>query len=216
MAEGGSDTDTDTAADAESETEGSAPARTGRRARPIFLLVGVVLAAALGVGLFTTVGTGGPGGGRPVAGDAVPSFTLSRVGGGGTVGVPADGGGNGKPAILLFYASWCTPCQAEVPAIAATYRHQQAHHSRLATTVALLGVVGSDPTPTAVAFDRRSGVTFPSGADKNYTVTEGLFYFSGLPETVFVSGTGTIAAEHYGPISTTQFVRWQRRLLHGG
>jgi hypothetical protein len=77
-------------------------------------------------------------------------------------------------------------------------------------------VVGSDPTATALRFIRRSGVTFPSGADRNYTVTEGLFYFSGLPETVFVSATGTIAHVQYGPISTTTFVRWEHRLAQGG
>lgn len=186
-----------------------------RRARPVFLAVGIVLAVALGIGLFTTVGTGRTGG-RPVAGDQVPSFSLPRVGGGVAVGVPADGGGNGKPAILLFFASWCKPCQAEVPAIAATYHRQQVRHSLLASKVALIGVVGSDPTATALRFIRRSGVTFPSGADRNYTVTEGLFYFSGLPETVIVSATGTIAYVHYGPISTATFVRWEHRLVQGG
>jgi thiol-disulfide isomerase/thioredoxin len=177
--------------------------------------MGVILAVALGVGLFTGVGTG-KSGGRPVAGDPVPSFSLPQVGGGASVSVPSDGGGNGRPAILLFFASWCRPCQAEVPAIAATYHRQQLRHSRLATTVALIGVVGNDPTATALRFIRRSGVTFPAGADKTYTVTDGLFYFTGLPETVFVSGTGTIAAVHYGALSTATFVRWQRRLLQGG
>lgn len=191
------------------------PARRGRRPRPVFLAIGLVLAAALGVGLFTQVGTG-KAGGRPAAGDPVPSFTLARLGGGGTVGVPADGGGGGKPAVLLFYASWCQPCQAEVPAIAATYRHEQRAHSRLATTVALLGVVGNDPTATAERFVRQSGVTFPSGADKHFTVTDGLFYFTALPESVFVTGTGTIAHIHYGALSDAAFVRWQRRLLNGG
>jgi cytochrome c biogenesis protein CcmG/thiol:disulfide interchange protein DsbE len=192
-----------------------APGGRGRRARPIFLVMGVILAVALGVGLFTGVGTG-KSGGRPVAGDPVPSFSLPQVGGGASVSVPSDGGGNGRPAILLFFASWCRPCQAEVPAIAATYHRQQLRHSRLATTVALIGVVGNDPTATALRFIRRSGVTFPAGADKTYTVTDGLFYFTGLPETVFVSGTGTIAAVHYGALSTATFVRWQRRLLQGG
>ncbi|MGH9090759.1 MAG: TlpA family protein disulfide reductase [Acidimicrobiales bacterium] len=194
-------------------SRGDAP--RGRRPRPVFLVIGVVLAVALGIGLFTGVGTGGSGG-RPVAGDPVPSFSLSRVGGGGTMGVPADGGGGGKPAVLLFYASWCQPCQAEVPAIAATYRREQRQHSRLASTVALLGVVGSDPTATAERFMRQSGVTFPSGADKRFTVTDGLFYFTGLPETVFVTGTGSIAYIHYGALSTAQFVQWQHRLLDGG
>jgi len=196
-------------------TDGSPSDRPRRRARPVFLVVGIVLAVALGIGLFTGVGTG-KSGGRPVPGDPVPSFSLPKVGGGASVGVPSDGGGNGRPAILLFFASWCEPCQAEVPAIASTYHRQQVRHSRLATTVALIGVVGSDPTATALRFMRRSGVTFPSGADKDFTVTRGLFYFTGLPETVFVSATGTIATVHYGAISTTTFVRWQHRLLQGG
>jgi thiol-disulfide isomerase/thioredoxin len=186
-----------------------------RRARPVFLVVGIVLAVALGIGLFTGVGTG-KSGGRPMAGDPVPSFSLAQVGGGASVGVPSDGGGNGRPAILLFFASWCQPCQAEVPAIAATYHREQVRHSRLATTVALIGVVGNDPTATALQFMRQSGVTFPSGADKNYTVTLRLFEFTGLPETVFVSATGTIAEVNYGAISTATFVRWQHRLLQGG
>lgn len=181
----------------------------------MFLLVGVVVAVALAIGLFTGIGTGG-GGGKPVAGGQVPTFSLPRLGGGGTVGVAGDGGGNGTPAILVFFASWCEPCQAEIPMIAATHRQQVAAHSPLAK-VAIIGVDGSDPTANAQAFVRRSGVTFPVGADRNYTVTQGKFYFTGLPAVVYVNGNGVIAALHEGPIeSRAQLVAWQSRLLHGG
>lgn len=61
-----------------------------------------------------------------------------------------------------------------------------------------------------------SGVTFPVGADRRYTVTEGLFYFTGLPEAVFVNGDGSIAAIHYGALTPAQLVQWQQRLLTGG
>jgi cytochrome c biogenesis protein CcmG, thiol:disulfide interchange protein DsbE len=185
-----------------------------RRPRPVFLLVGVVLAIALGIGLFTGIGTGRSAG-RPQAGGSVPTFTLPRLGGGPAVGVPADGGGNGHPAVLLFFASWCVPCQAEVPAIAAAYHHQQAEGSPLAK-VALIGIAGSDPTSTARRFVRQSGVTFPVGADRTFAVTEGLFYFTDLPEAVFVNGDGVIAAVHYGAISTAALVQWEQRLLSGG
>ncbi len=126
-------------------------------------MIGLVLAVALGIGLFTGVGTGGSGG-RPAAGDPVPAFSLARVGGGGTVGVPADGGGNGRPAVLLFFASWCEPCQAEMPALAAAYRHQQRQHSRLPPQVALhRGGRAATPQPQRERFVRPSGVTFPVG-----------------------------------------------------
>lgn len=186
--------------------------REARRPRPVFLLVGVVVAVALGIGLFTGVGTGkNHSSGRPQAGDQVPTFSLPNLRGGAPVGVPADGGGSGRPAVVLFFASWCGPCQKEVPVLAAAYHRQQATKSPLAK-VALIGVAGSDPTATALRFIRRSGVTFPVGADKTYKVTEGLFYFSSLPEAVFVNGDGVVAAVHYGALSKAELVQWETRL----
>jgi thiol-disulfide isomerase/thioredoxin len=189
------------------------PAR--RRPRPVFLILGLVLAGALAVGLFTGVGTGGTGGGpgsRPVAGSTVPAFSLPRLGGGQPVGVPADGAGGGRPAILVFFASWCTDCATEIPRLAALYRHQQAAHSPLAR-VALIGIDGADPRGAALAFVHRSGVTFPVGVDPTYDVTEGKFYFVGLPDAVCVRGDGTIAAVEVGPVSAAAFTSWERRLL---
>lgn len=209
------ETDADTGAVAPDPTPGVPPGPPARtRPRPVFLLVGVVLAGILAVFLFTDVGTGSTAG-PPTKGSPVPAFSLPRVGGSGRVGVPADGGGNGHPAILLFFASWCGPCQKEIPALARTYRGQQAAKSRLAG-VRLVGVDGSDPTPDAVTFIRSAGISFPVGADMSYRVTQGLFEFAGLPESVFVDGNGTIAGIHLGPLSTGAFVRWERTLLAGG
>ena len=144
----------------------------------------------------------------------VPTFLLPRVGGGGDVGVPVDGGGHGRPAILLFFASWCSPCQKEIPAIARLYGRQHSGPSKL-NAVAVVGIDGSDPTTNALSFMRSSGVTFPVGADAVYAVTQGKFGFSGLPESVFVRGNGTIAAVHYGAIGTAAFVSWEKKLAGG-
>jgi thiol-disulfide isomerase/thioredoxin len=117
--------------------------------------------------------------------------------------------------VLLFFASWCGPCQTEIPNLAAVYHHQQADHSPLAR-VALVGIDGDDGTSAAEHFVHTSGVTFPVGVDRSYAVTEGLFYFTGLPEAVFVNKDGSIAAIHYGALSSSQLTQWEQRLLTSG
>jgi peroxiredoxin len=171
----------------------------------VFLLVGIVLATALGVGLFTSLGT--PRGGVPAVGSVAPSFSLSLLGHHGTVGTPSDGGGAGKPVVLVFFASWCPPCRTEMPALAAAYDQQGATHR-----VSLIGVDGMDPTGDAKAFIARSHVTFPVAVDPDYRVTEGLYYFVGDPDAVFINGDGTIAHIVRGPITRAQLVTWERRL----
>jgi len=159
----------------------------------------------------TASGTTVAGAGRPVPRFALPALGAAKK----KVGVPVDGGGGGRPAILLFFASWCPPCRRELPALAATYRQQQNEHSRLAK-VAVIGIDANDPTSNALAFVRSSGVTFPVGADVSFSVTQTLFDFSHLPESVFVAGNGTIAGIHLGPLSSSRFTSWERTLLADG
>ncbi len=175
-----------------------------RRPRIRFLVVGLLLAVGLGVGLFTS--TGAPRQATPGVGSVAPSFSLSALGGGSQVGTPADGGGDGRPAVLLFFASWCAPCQSEVPAIAAAYRSQRHHR------VPVIGVDGMDPTDQALAFAHRSGVTFPVAADSDYTVTEGLYGFDGDPDAVFINAQGRIEHIVHGPITRSELLTWERRL----
>jgi cytochrome c biogenesis protein CcmG, thiol:disulfide interchange protein DsbE len=183
------------------------------RPRLMFLVIGLIVAAVLAIGLFTSFGSSaGPG--RPTVGSAAPSFTLPRLGATGTVGTPADGGGRGRPAVLVFFASWCGPCQAEMPSLAAADRQQQAAGGPLAG-VRLLGVDSIDPTGSALAFVHKSGVGFPVGADRKGTVTSGLYYFTGDPEAVFISSDGKIVHITYGPVSVAQLQHWEHQLVAG-
>lgn len=200
-------------ATADQHPSGPAGGDPGRRPRPQFLLLGVILAALVAVVLFGVVGSGtGSSGGRPQAGSPVPAFTLANLRGGGRVGVPGDGGGGGRPAILLFFASWCGPCQQEVPALARAERRQHQDRSPLAK-VSMIGVDVSDPRSSALAFVSKAKVTFPVGVDSTYAVASGLFGFTNLPESVFVEGNGTIAGVHLGALSPSALVSWEHRLL---
>ena len=182
------------------------------RPRKIFLLIGTVLAAALAVGLFTGVGTHSSSPGRPQVGDQAPDFSLPRLGGAGTVGTPGTGGGNGTPAVLLFFGNWCPQCHAELPPLAAAVRAQQRQGGPLAK-VAVIGVDSLDHRSGALAFTRSSGVTFPVAFDPVAAVTNGLYYFPADPEAVFIGRDGRITAVRYGPLSPAAFTRLEQRLV---
>src|ERR1039458_2430434 len=77
---------------------------------------------------------------------------------------------------------------------------------------AVIGVDGNDPTGDALKFAHESGVTFPVAVDPYYQVTEGLYYFSGDPDAVFINGNGTIEHIVRGPITRSELVTWERRL----
>lgn len=125
-------------------------------------------------------------------GQPVPTFSLPNLMGPGTVGVPENGGGNGKAAVLVFFASWCGPCQKEMPSLAA------AVNEGAAGKAAVIGIDGADQPAAAIAFVQKNDITFPVGADSLYSVTSGKFGFAGLPETVFVNAKGIVTEIHFG------------------
>lgn len=164
------------------------------------LVIGAVIAlvvALLGIGSLllgahSNATTTASSGNLVTVGSRVPSFSLPALTGGGTVGVPADGGGNGRGAVLVFFASWCGPCQREMPALAAAVK------DGVAGKVAVLGIDGQDTAAAARAFVTKTGISFPVGRDDVFAVTSGKFGFPGLPYTVFVNPKGIVTAVHPG------------------
>jgi peroxiredoxin len=191
-----------------------------RKPRKVFLLVGIVLAVVLGVFLFTGLGTsqGSGSGGAPHEGGPVPSFSRENVGptGGAKVAVPADGGGSGTPAVLLFFGNWCPSCHQELPPLAAAVRAQEKTRGRL-SHIRVIGVDSEDSASSAKLFIQSAGVTFPVASDPDITVTSGLFSFEGDPYAVFVKGDGTIAKIVRGAVLTpSSFTADERALIPSG
>ena len=197
---------------------GTAPHTAPRRPRKVFLVVGLVLAVGLGIGLFTSVGTSQSSSGGAYAGGPVPTFSASNVGpsGPGRVAVPTDGGGNGTPAVLLFFGSWCSSCQAELPPLTATVRRQEAAGGAL-SRIHVIGVDTLDSPSDAHNFIAKEGVTFPVAFDPEAAITQTAFHFQGDPYTVFVRGDGTIAKVVPGAVLTpTSFTADERALIPSG
>ena len=202
------------AAAAPTPSPGPAP----RKPRKIFLVVGLVLAAALGIGLFTSVGTNQKSSGGAYQGGRVPSFSAHNLGASGPseVEVPSDGGGHGTPAVLLFFGSWCSSCQAELPPLAATVERQKAAPGALAR-IPVIGVDTLDSPANARAFIAKEGVTFPVAFDPDAAITQTDFHFVGDPYTVFVRGDGTIARIVAGAqLTPASFTADERSLIPSG
>ncbi len=100
-------------------------------------------------------------------------------------------GASGRPALVVFRASWCGPCAREAPALERFYL-SPAGHDRL------VGVDWSDALSGARSFIRRYSWTFPNVRDAEGTVGDE-YHLAGLPTTFVLDSRGRIRQVLRGP-----------------
>ncbi|HEY1094697.1 MAG TPA: TlpA disulfide reductase family protein [Glycomyces sp.] len=94
-------------------------------------------------------------------------------------------GPNGKPLVVVLWATWCGPCREEAPEVQAFY---ETHGDR----VDVLGVDTADLREDARWFAEDYGMTFPSVFDPEEAVRIGLGV-PALPGIALVNPDGTVA-----------------------
>lgn len=90
----------------------------------------------------------------------------------------------GRPVVLNFWATWCGPCQRELPAL-------QAAAERYGDRVLIVGIDQGEEAATVQAYVDELGLTFPIPMDSEFTVSE-LYNVRGLPTTFFIDSEGVI------------------------
>lgn len=131
------------------------------------------------------------------AGEAdLPDVELPCLGGGSSGALAAVEG----PAIINFWASNCSPCVKEMPAL-------EDFHQQYGDQVPVIGVDFLDTYPgAALDLAKRTGATYPSYADPCGDLQESDLIVSGLPTFVFVLEDGSIAIETGGLDSVAEVV----------
>jgi len=167
-------------------------ARALRSSRLVLAASAVAAAAVALIVIGATVGSGAPA--RHNLGRA-KNFTL------GVLGHPSRQlslrSMAGRPVIVNFFASWCTPCQKETPLIARFYRAGRGH-------VAIIGVDVNDSASKAMAFVAKSGVTYPVAVDPMPMKAAIAYNLPGLPATFFLNARHVIVKRVYGPVTEAE------------
>jgi peroxiredoxin len=99
----------------------------------------------------------------------------------------------GKVLILDFWATWCVPCQVEIPGFIDLYRKYQS------AGLEVVGVAVLDDFKKARPFveQHRMNYTILDGNDRD-DVEKAFGPFAGLPTTLLIGRDGSICAKHVG------------------
>lgn len=167
-------------------------------------LVAAVVAVAVLFALFSAPRVPPPLG----RGSDAPDFELPRLAEGAPISLSAL---RGEVVLLNFWATWCKPCEDEMPAMQRLYGalHDEGFQ--------LLAVSVDDEPGVVAEFRDRLNLTFPILMDSDKRVAQAYQTYR-FPESFLVGRDGRVVERYVGPRdwAATAYVERIRRLLRDG
>ena len=99
----------------------------------------------------------------------------------------------GKVVLINFWATWCKPCEEEMPAMERLYQALRADGFEL------LAVSVDKGAPEVASFRDRMALTFPILLDPDEAVSKGLYQSAGYPESLLIDRNGVVVERYVGP-----------------
>jgi peroxiredoxin len=135
-------------------------------------------------------------------GQAAPDFTLTDIYG--REYRLADF--KGKLVVLNIWATWCPPCQSEIPDIIEFARDH-------AGDVAVLSISVDEPGTDVAAFAEEYGINYPVLLDDGEVADSYMVAKPGIPQTYFVDDKGVVRGHIYGGAERDFFEERLERLV---
>ncbi|MEN1934122.1 redoxin domain-containing protein [Paenibacillus sp. 102] len=110
----------------------------------------------------------------------------------------------GKKVILNFWATWCGPCQKEMPDMEAFYKKHKDDVEILAVNYTVSE--GANGEEKVKKFAEEKGVTFPILLDKDINVTT-TYKVITIPTSYFVDTKGVIQDKFIGPMTQKEMAK---------
>lgn len=106
----------------------------------------------------------------------------------------------GKVAVVNVWASWCSPCRAEEPTLAAL--------SRTFSDVQFIGILTRDNPVNAEAFTRKRGTPYPTLIDDSILIGfSKSLPANAIPTTVIIDRNGKVASRVSGVVTVASLTQ---------
>jgi peroxiredoxin len=140
-------------------------------------------------------------------GSVAPAFTLPSVPAGEPTSLEEL---RGQVVLLNFWATWCKPCEEEMPAM------QRLHDALAPEGLALIAVSTDEGREEVEAFARQHALRFSILWDGDRSVSEAYQAYR-FPETLLIGRDGVVVERYIGPREwdSPLYVSRIRRLLEG-